>query len=105
MDLISYYCSKSKKNYEDYAKEYIENVLVLMNDSDNSLLEKVTVCLNSIYEGLSKESQFQLVPIVKGVIQSIAVEDIRMGGIYRKKVDTLKLFEKASGIRNIVAVI
>ena len=58
VDLISYYCSHSKKNYEDYAKEYMENVLVLMNDKDDKLLEKVNDCLNSIYDGLSKESQF-----------------------------------------------
>jgi hypothetical protein len=45
------------------------------------------------------------VPLVKEIIQDIAVEDINVNGLYRKKVDTLKLFEKASGVKNFVTVI
>jgi hypothetical protein len=45
------------------------------------------------------------VPLVKEVIQDLAVEDINMNGIYRKKVSTLRLFEKATGVKNFVNVI
>jgi len=105
VDLISYFCSNSKKNYEAQVNDYLKNVLILMNEQDDKLLEKVNICINSIYSGLSKESQFYLVPIVREVIEEIAVEDIGMRGIYRKKFDTLKLFEKPSGIKSFVSVI
>jgi hypothetical protein len=32
VDLITYYCRNSKANYEQFAKIYFRNVLVLMND-------------------------------------------------------------------------
>lgn len=38
VDLISYYCSGSKTNYENYAKEYLRNILVLMNSQDDKII-------------------------------------------------------------------
>ena len=56
VDLISYFCSHSKKSYDEYVNEYMRNTLVLMNEQNDKLLEKVNNCLNSIYDGLQKEN-------------------------------------------------
>ena len=83
----------------------MRNILVLMNDQDDKLLEKVNDCLNAIFEGLPKESQFYLVPHIKDVIEKLAIEDIKLNGLYKKKVDTIKLLEKASGVKYLVTAI
>jgi hypothetical protein len=44
-------------------------------------------------------------PLVREVIEEIAVEDIGMNNLYRKKMTTIKLFEKQSGVRSFVTVI
>lgn len=41
---------------------------------------------------------------MKKVIEDLAVEDVNYKGIYRKKVETLKLFEKPSGVKSFVTV-
>ena len=65
VDMISYYCRQSKVSYENYASDYLKNVLELINENDNKLLESVIHSLNSIFDGLQKESQFCLVPLVR----------------------------------------
>lgn len=84
--MIAYYCKSSKSNYENFAQEYLRNVLVLMNNDNDKLLDSVINALNSIFDGLPKESQFSLVPLIKNVIEELGVEDAGLKGLYRKKI-------------------
>jgi hypothetical protein len=69
------------------------------------MLDKVNDALNAILAGLPKESQFYLVPLIKDIIEELAVEDINMRGLYKKKVNTIRLLEKPQGVKSLVAVI
>jgi len=104
VDFIAYYCTHARVNYEKYAKMYLENVLVLMNDADERLVDKVARGFAAIVNGLQKESQFTLVPIVRYCIEQLAVT--RIGdALYKKRVPFLRLLEKPEGVKNISAVI
>ena len=52
VDFIAHYCSKSKVNYEKYAGIYLRNILILMNDPNEKLVEKVVKAFNAIISGL-----------------------------------------------------
>jgi len=52
VDFIAYYCQNAKVNYEKFAKMYLENVLVLMNNSSEKLVEKVVKSFAAIINGL-----------------------------------------------------
>jgi hypothetical protein len=69
VDFIAYYCTNAKVNYEKFAKMYLENVLTFMNDTDDKLVDKVVKSFAAIINGLQKESQFTLVPIIKYCIE------------------------------------
>ncbi len=86
---------------------YLENVLALMNDSDTALVDKVIKGFSSIINGLQKENQFTMIPLIKDAIESIGVTKIEMGErtLYKKKVQTIKMLEKAEGAKNLSAVI
>ena len=71
-----------------------------MNDPDIKLVQKVNSCLNAIITGLPAEAQFQIVPIIRRIIEDIAVEDANMRGIYKKKFNTIKLFEDSLANKN-----
>jgi len=104
VDFIAYYCTHAKVNYEKFAKMYMENVLVLMNDKDDKLVDKVARGFSAIVNGLQKESQFTLVPIVRYCIEQLAVT--RIGDcLYKKRVPVLRLLEKAEGVKSLSAVI
>lgn len=112
MDFIAYYCANAKVNYEKFAKMYMENVLELMNDKDDKLVERVAKGFTSIINGLQKENQFTLIPLIRYMIESIAVIPVKLFGdhqeerpLYKKKVTTIKLLEKAEGVKNLSAVI
>lgn len=108
VDFIAYYCQNTKANYEKFAKMYMENVLVLMNDKNEKLVEKVVKSYTSIINGLQKENQFTLIPLIKECIERIAVIPVPMGDhypLYKKKVQTIKMLEKAEGVKNLSAVI
>ena len=74
VDFIGYYCQNVKFNYEKFASGYLRNVLVLMNDKDDKLVEKVVKAFNAIVNGLQKENQFTHIPLIKEVIEEIAVD-------------------------------
>jgi hypothetical protein len=74
--MISYYCKHSESNYERYAKQYIENVLIHMNDNDAGLVDKVTASIVNILGGLPKESQFNMVPLIREIIEKVAITEI-----------------------------
>lgn len=109
VDFIAYYCSHTKANYEKFAKMYLENVLILMNDSDERLVEKVVKSFTAIINGLQKENQFTLIPLIKECLEVIAVEKCEAAGgerfLYRKRVESIKMLEKAEGVKNLSAVI
>jgi hypothetical protein len=104
-------------NYEKFAKFYLENVLALMNDNDEKLVDKVVKSFTAIINGLQKENQFTLIPLIKDCIQRIAVDKCEhVGGgerstnaymsyLYKKKVQSIKMLEKAEGVKNLSAVI
>ena len=99
-------------NYEKFAKMYLENVLTLMNAPDEKLVEKVVKSFTAIINGLQKENQFTMIPLIKDMIEGIAVERIRVGSLsmeerplFKKKVQTIKMLEKAEGVKNLSAVI
>ena len=52
----------------------MRNVLVLMNEKDEVLIDKVNDCLNGIFDGLPKENQFYLVPLIREIIEEIAID-------------------------------
>ena len=56
VDFIAYYCQHSKNNYERYAATYLENVMALMNDSDDKLVDKVVKSFSAVINGLQKEN-------------------------------------------------
>ena len=45
-----------------------------MNDKDDKLVEKVVKAFNAIVNGLQKENQFTHIPLIKEVIEEIAVD-------------------------------
>lgn len=57
-----------------------------MNDQDASLVKKVIATQDAIINGLPKEQQFHLVPLIKGIIENIAVEHTLEANLYKKKV-------------------
>lgn len=109
MDFIAYYCSHAKVNYEKFAKMYLENVLTLMNDADEKLVDKVVKSFTAIINGLQKENQFTLIPLIKECLETIAVDKCEnVGGeryLYKKRVNTIKMLEKAEGVKNLSSVI
>jgi hypothetical protein len=108
VDFIAYYCTHAKVNYEKFAKMYMENVLAYMNDPNEKLVDKVVKCFTAIINGLQKESQFTLIPLIKECIENIAVTHVPVGRertLYKKKVHTIKMLEKAEGVKNLSAVI
>ena len=44
-----------------------------MNSPDKELVDKVVNCISAIFEKLSKENQFALVPVIRDAIEEIAV--------------------------------
>ena len=74
VDFIGYYCQKATVNYEKFAGQYLRNVLTLMNDQNDKLVEKVVKAFNAIIGGLQKENQFTHIPLIKNVIEEIAVD-------------------------------
>jgi hypothetical protein len=112
VDFIAYYCTNAKVNYEKFAKMYLENVLVLMNNQDDKLVDKVVKGFSAIINGLQKENQFTMIPLIKEIIERIAVERIRVGSLsmeerplYKKRVASIKMLEKAEGVKSLSAVI
>lgn len=112
VDFIAYYCTNAKVNYEKFAKMYLENVLVLMNNQDDKLVDKVVKGFSAIINGLQKENQFTMIPLIKEIIERIAVERIRVGSLsmeerplYKKRVASIKMLEKTEGVKSLSAVI
>lgn len=110
VDFIAYYCSHAKVNYEKFAKMYLENVLTLMNENDEKLVDKVVKSFTSIVNGLQKENQFTLIPLIKECLENIAIEAAPVGTenprfIYKKRVNMIKMLEKAEGVKTVSAVI
>jgi hypothetical protein len=115
VDFITYYCTNSKVNYEKFARMYLDNVLTLMNDQDEKLVEKVIKSFTAVINGLQKEYQFTLIPLIKDIIEQIAVQPVDFSNLddenpevppfYKKKVATIKMLEKAEGVKNLSAVI
>jgi hypothetical protein len=112
VDFISYYCTNAKVNYEKFAKMYMENVLALMNSQDDKLVDKVVKGFSAIINGLQKENQFTMIPLIKELIENIGVERIRVGSlsmeerpIYKKRVASIKMLEKTEGVKSLSAVI
>ena len=52
VEFITYYCTNSKVNYEKFARQYLDNVLTLMNDQDEKLIEKVIKGFSAIVNGV-----------------------------------------------------
>ena len=94
---------------------YMDNVLTLMNDQDEKLVEKVIKSFTAVINGLQKEYQFTLIALIKGIIEQIAVQPVGFSNtdeenpevppFYKKKVNTIKMLEKAEGVKNLSAVI
>jgi hypothetical protein len=112
VDFISYYCTNAKVNYEKFAKMYMENVLALMNSQDDKLVDKVVKGFSAIINGLQKENQFTMIPLIKELIENIGVERIRVGSLsmeerplYKKRVASIKMLEKTEGVKSLSAVI
>jgi hypothetical protein len=115
VDFITYYCTNAKVNYEKFARMYMDNVLTLMNDQDEKLVEKVIKSFTAVINGLQKEYQFTLIALIKGIIEQIAVQPVGFSNtdeenpevppFYKKKVNTIKMLEKAEGVKNLSAVI
>jgi len=83
-----------------------------MNSPDEKLVDKVVKGFSAIINGLQKENQFTMIPLIKDMIENIAVERIRVGSLsmeerplYKKKVQTIKMLEKTEGVKNLSAVI
>ena len=76
-----------------------------MNEKDDIIIISVINCLTAIFDGLPKENQFYLVPLIKNAIEDIAVDQVGLKELYRKKVDTIALMEKAIGVKALVTVI
>jgi hypothetical protein len=72
-----------------------------MNESNETLVERVVKGFSSIINGLQKENQFTLIPLIKDVIEHIGVEEVRVGDrkLYKKKLATIKMLEKAEGVK------
>jgi hypothetical protein len=73
VDFITYYCTNAKVNYEKFARMYLDNVLTLMNDQDEKLVDKVIKSFTAVINGLQKEYLFTLIPLIKDIIEQIAV--------------------------------
>lgn len=56
VELISYFCTNTKTDYEAMASTYLENVMALINEGDMELLNNVMECINAIFNRLEKES-------------------------------------------------
>lgn len=53
---------------------YTRNVLKHMNSPDVSLVKKVIISVEAIFQKLSKENQFGLVPLIREIIEEIALD-------------------------------
>jgi|LauGreDrversion4_2_1035121.scaffolds.fasta_scaffold1308034_1 hypothetical protein len=94
---------------------YLDNVLTLMNNDDEKLVEKVIKGFSAIINGLQKEYQFTLIPLIKNIIEEIAVQPVgftnydedrpEVPPFYKKKVATIKMLEKPEGVKNLSAII
>lgn len=87
---------------------YLENVLILMNSPDDHLIEKVIKGFSAIINGLQKENQFTMIPLIKECIENIGVTQVIVDEdhtLYKKKVATIKMLEKTEGVKNLSAVI
>lgn len=49
--------------------------------------------LNAVCSGLPKESQFQLVTLVREMLEKVAYEPVGLKNLLRNKVGVLRLFE------------
>ena len=101
-EFIAYYCQHTAGSYEKFARMYLENVLTLMNDPSEGLVDKVIKAFTAIVGGLQKESQFALVPLIKHCIEDVGVTQVQVGDhhtLYKKKVATIRMLEKAEGVK------
>jgi hypothetical protein len=73
VDFISHFCENTSIDIEADAPEFLDNVLRYMNHSDPKLIEKVIVAMNSIFNKVSKETQFAFVPRIKDSIENECV--------------------------------
>ncbi len=86
-----------------------------MNDPDEKLVDKVIKGFSSIINGLQKEYQFTLIPLIKNIIEDIAVQRLGIKNVddenpnvptlYKKKVATIKMLEKAEGVKSLSSII
>jgi hypothetical protein len=79
-------------------------VLSLAHNPDPQVMAKVIACLNAICNNLPKESQFQLVTLIRSMIEEVALRFTGMGEYYINEVGTLKLFETPEGVKSVVTV-
>ena len=86
-----------------------------MNDQDEKLVEKVIKGFSAIINGVQKEYQFTLISMIKNIIEEIAVQKLGFKNVddenpevpplYKKKIATIKMLEKAEGVKNLSAII
>jgi hypothetical protein len=97
IDLMAVYCGHELTEIDnDEADVYLGRILKYMNNSDPKLVEKVILCMNSLFNKLPKESQFLLVPTIRYNIEDQAIsfipqvgdsdEDSILAHLYHKKV-------------------
>lgn len=63
-----------------------------MNSPDASLVKKVIISVEAIFQKLSKESQFSLVPLIREIIEEIALDQSndQFGEVlYKQKVSSI----------------
>ena len=47
-----------------------------MNEKNDKLVDKVTKSFTAVINGLQKENQFTLIPLIKDCIENIAIQQI-----------------------------
>jgi hypothetical protein len=71
---MAVYCAHELTSIDnEEADVYLGRILKYMNSPDPKLVEKVILCMNSLFNKLPKESQFLLVPTIRDNIEQNAI--------------------------------
>ena len=89
---------------------YLDQLLSLMDDKNEKVVDKVTKAFSAIVNGLQKENQFAFIPLIKEALEQVAVHRLAIGHdgpqtLYKKRSPTIKMLEKADGVKQLSAVI
>jgi HEAT repeat protein len=92
LDMLNWFCAKTKADYTNHVDDLIRTLLNLFADPNDSIVLKAWDCLNSVMDSLKGNALIQRLPIVRQSMRLIIQQNNLTSGGTTKKVFLLRGF-------------